>query len=259
MEASTAFELKSVSRKFNRLKAVDEVSISVTTGEVVGFVGPSGSGKTTLFRLINSMEWPSEGTISVLGENLMTMSPAKLRKLRARIAVIPQHLGLIPNLRVIQNVLSGRVGGQSVLGSLRNLLAPSKASARKVYDILKRVGIEEKLYERADRLSGGQQQRVVIARALYQEPELILADEPVSSIDPARARNALQLLVKLAKEEGLTLCVSLHNVELARELFPRLIGLRSGKVVFDERTDELSDERFHQLYKLTETELANGE
>ena len=112
-----------------------------------------------------------------------------------------------------------------------------------------RVGIEEKLYQRTDRLSGGQQQRVAIARALYQQPTSILADEPVSSVDPARARSAVQLLTDISREDGLTLCVSLHNLNLAREFFPRLIGLRNGEIVFDSATSDLEEDRFQQLYE----------
>jgi phosphonate transport system ATP-binding protein len=135
------------------------------------------------------------------------------------------------------------------------MLFPARAAVRRVHRILERVGIPEKLYERTDTLSGGQRQRVAIARALYQEPEALLADEPVSSVDPARARDAVGLLAAISREEGLTLCVSLHNLALAREFFPRLVGLRHGRIAFDRPTDELDDDDFAALYDLSHEEM----
>ena len=156
---------------------------------------------------------------------------------------------------MIQNVASGRLGSQSLLGSLRTVLFPNRGEAVAIHEILERVGIEEKLYERTDRLSGGQQQRVAIARALYQKPVALLADEPVASVDPARARDTVSLLCDVSREQGLTLCMSLHNLDLAREFFPRLIGLRFGRVVFDEPASELTDAQFEALYHLDADQL----
>ncbi len=144
----------------------------------------------------------------------------------------------MPNLRVVQNVLMGRFGRQRLLGSLRMMFRPAGADLEEVHRILERVGIAEKMFERVDRLSGGQAQRVAIARALYQRAgRCLLADEPVASVDPARARDLLELLTGISAEEGLTLGVSLHNPDLVREFFPRVVGLRDGRVVFDAATD----------------------
>jgi phosphonate transport system ATP-binding protein len=129
---------------------------------------------------------------------------------------------------VLQNVIAGRLGRRGSLGALRDLLRPSRSDTREIHRILERVGIGERLYERTDRLSGGEQQRVAIARALFQQPAALLADEPVSSVDPARARDTVSLLAELSAERDLTLCMSLHNLDLAREFFPRLVGLRRG-------------------------------
>ena len=136
------------------------------------------------------------------------------------------------------------------MGSLRAFLLPSRATEERVYALLERVGIESKIYERTDRLSGGQQQRVAIARALFQDPQAILADEPVSSVDPARARDTVDLLTRISREDGITLCMSLHNLDLAREFFPRLVGLRRGRIVFDRPGRDVGDDELGRLYDL---------
>jgi phosphonate transport system ATP-binding protein len=161
----------------------------------------------------------------------------------------------VPSLRVLQNVLAGRLGGLSFLPSLRTMLLPSKREVRRVHEILERVGIPEKLYERTDRLSGGQKQRVAVARALEQDPAALLADEPVSSVDPARARDLVRLLTEISRERGLTLCMSLHNVEIAREYFPRLVGLRHGRIAFDRPAAKIGDPEIRALYTLAREEL----
>ncbi|RMH18241.1 MAG: ATP-binding cassette domain-containing protein, partial [Acidobacteria bacterium] len=221
----------------------------------VGLVGPSGAGKTTLLRLLNGTLRPSMGRVVVAGDDLSTLTGRALRHLRSRIGMVHQDLSLVPNLRVLHNVLAGRLGRLSLAGALRLLLLPPRSEVRRVYELLARVGIPEKLYQRTDRLSGGQQQRVAIARALYQDPAALLADEPVSSVDPARARDTVALLAEISRERGLTLCISLHNLQLARDYLPRLVGLRDGRVVFDHRTEELTDADFHALYDLSREEM----
>ncbi|MEM7015600.1 MAG: ATP-binding cassette domain-containing protein, partial [Verrucomicrobiota bacterium] len=215
----------------------------------------SGSGKTTLLRSLNTILAPTDGVISVFGDNVSSFGASQLRQLRAQIAFIPQHLGLVPNIRVLQNVILGAGGKRGTFRSLRDLLCPKKDDVLEIHEILERVGIEDKLYERTDRLSGGQQQRVAIARALFQKPKALLADEPVSSVDPARARDTIQLLCELSKERGFTLCVSLHNLELAHEFFPRIVGLRAGKVVFDDDPANLDQEQMESLFDLKAEEM----
>ena len=239
--------------------ALRDVDLAVEPGEAVGLVGPSGAGKTTLLRLLNGTLRPTAGSVAVGGADLAALPPRDLRALRSRIGVIHQDLDLVPNLRVVKNVLAGRLGRLSLLGSLRLLLLPPRREVRRVYEILERVGIADKLYERTDRLSGGQRQRVAIARALYQDPAALVADEPVSSVDPARARYTVALLAELCRERRLTLCVSLHSLDLARELLPRLVGMRRGRVLFDRPAGELDDADFHALYDLEPDEvLAHG-
>lgn len=253
--AGEAFSLHDVSVRFGAVTALDGVSLRIARGERVAVVGPSGGGKTTLLRLLNAMQAASAGRVHSLGEEIAALAPAPLRRLRARIAFVHQSLALVPGLRVIQNVVLGRAGGRSLLRSVRDVLFSSRADAAEIHALLTRTGIPEKLYHRTGDLSGGQQQRVAVARALFQKPEALLADEPVSSIDPARARDTVDLLTRLSAEDGLTLVMSLHNLELAREFFPRLIGLRHGRIVFDEPSASLSNAAFTALYSLSKDEL----
>ena len=253
------FALAQASVAYNGSSALAAVDLTIGPGEAVAIVGPSGAGKTTLLRLLNATVRPTAGTVTVDGERLATLTKRELRALRGRIGFVHQDLSLVPNLRVLQNVLAGRVGQRGFFGSLRDLFFPCRADVQRVHEILERVGIPEKLYERTDTLSGGQRQRVAIARALYQDPEALLADEPVSSVDPARARDTVALLAEISREEGLTLCVSLHNLDLARAFFPRLIGLRDGRIVFDRPTAELSDADFASLYELSRDEMLGDE
>lgn len=247
--------MKDVSVDYGRGTALDRMNLRIEPGEVIAFVGPSGAGKTTLLKVLSGFTRPTRGTIAVNGSELHTLSPGELRETRACMGFIHQDLSLVPNVRVLKNVLTGRLGRESFWSSLRTMLFPQRSTVLEVHEILERVGIGEKLYERTDRLSGGQQQRVALARALFQEPGALLADEPVSSVDPARARDLILLLKTVARERGLTLCASLHDVALAREFFPRLVGLRGGQVVFDRPPDELPQSAFDELYALEAHEM----
>jgi phosphonate transport system ATP-binding protein len=255
MTTPAAFELAGVSVRYGGLAALDGVSLCIGAGDAVALVGPSGAGKTTLLRLLNGTVRPDEGVVRVAGRALPELSGRELRTVRSRIGFVPQDFGLVPELRVLQNVVAGRVGRRGLLGSLRDQLLPAAATVREAHAVLRRVGIPEKLYERTERLSGGQQQRVAVARALFQAPEALLADEPVSSVDPARARATVDLLASLAGERGLTLVVSLHDLAIAREFFPRLIGLRAGRILFDRATAEIPEAEFQALYRLREHEI----
>ncbi|MDF2377380.1 MAG: phosphonate ABC transporter ATP-binding protein [Verrucomicrobiales bacterium] len=252
---SSAFELHGVTCRFRDLVAIDGVSLSIEKGEQLAFIGPSGSGKTTLIRLLNTTLLPDEGELSILGDDVADKGVNALRELRSRIGTMPQHLGLVENLTAIQNVILGRGGTRSTLRSIRDLLMPSSADEERIHQLLDRVGIEDKLYTATSKLSGGQKQRVAIARALFQEPKILLADEPVSAVDPARARDTVKLLTELSEEHGFTLCVSLHHLELAKEFFPRLVGLRGGKVVFDGSPDSLDGTELDALYELSDDEM----
>ena len=252
-----AFSLHGAVVQYGDVRALDGISLNITRGERVGIVGPSGGGKTTLLRLLNGMQAATAGTVRALGYDIAVLGPATLRELRARIGFVHQSHALVPVLRVIQNVVMGRAGRRSLLRSVRDMFFTSRDDTQAIHALLERTGIPEKLYHRTSGLSGGQQQRVAVARALFQQPEALLADEPVSSIDPARARDTVDLLTRLSSEEGITLVMSLHNLELAREFFPRLIGLRHGRVVFDRPSASLTGAEFTALYSLSKDELLN--
>lgn len=251
------FHVANVTVRYGSTTALDGVSMDVVAGERVGLVGPSGAGKTTLLRVLNGTVRPTSGRAVLHGQIIASLSAREMRRLRARIGFIHQDLSLVPNLRVIRNVLSGNLGRQSLAGSLRSMLFPTRAEARSVHRILERVGVQEKLYERTDHLSGGQQQRVAVARALFQEPVALLADEPVANLDPSRARDTVSLLTEISREQGLTLCMSLHRLELARAFFPRLVGLRHGRIVFDKRTEKVNEQEFGRLYQLDHVQMPN--
>jgi phosphonate transport system ATP-binding protein len=253
------FALRGACVRFGRIAALDGVDLAIAPGEAVAFVGPSGAGKTTLLRLLNASLRPTAGTVLVGGRDLAALSPRELRAVRASLGFVHQDLSLIPNLRVSVNVQAGRLGRLGLWRSLRAMMFPPRADLERIFALLERVGIADKLFARTDKLSGGQRQRVALARALYQEPTGLLADEPVAHVDPARAREMIALLVRISREENLTLAVSLHNLDLAREFFPRLIGLRAGRIQFDRRADAVGEAEFHALYDLTNGELRDGD
>lgn len=243
-------ELRAASVNLGATAALIGIDLTVAEAagapEPIAIVGPSGAGKTTLLRLLAGAVAPSSGTASVLGEALAGASGASLRALRARIGFIHQSPTLVPMLRVVQNVAAGQLGSHGLLGGLRSVLFPSAADTEAIHALLNRVGIGDKLYQRVDRLSGGEQQRAAIARTLHQAPGLILADEPVASVDPARARAVVELLVSLAAERRVPLIASLHDVDLAEAFFPRIVGLRGGRIAFDS-ADFASDDRKGEL------------
>ena len=244
-----------VSVHYGHVMALQDLSFEIAPGEIIALVGPSGSGKTTALRVLGTAVRAQKGCVRIQDQPVSELSSKELRKLRAKIGFVHQDLRLVPNLRVVQNVLAGELGRLSYLSSLRSMLLPSKERIRRVYGLLDRVGIAEKIYQRTDELSGGQRQRVAIARVLYQDPIAILADEPVSSLDPSRSRDILRLLTDIAGEDKLTLVLSMHDLELAREFCPRLIGLREGRIMFDQATKDVPKETFDALYELNEREI----
>lgn len=243
--------VKDATRRYGATSALSAsgVSLSLAPGEKVALIGPSGSGKTTLLRLLGLQEPPTSGSVETLGCDL-SLKKANLRETRAKIGMLPQDLGLVPNLRVIQNIILGRSGTRNVFRTIRDLLFPSKSDREEIFKTLSRLDIDQKIYDRTDTLSGGQQQRVALARALFQGAEILFADEPLSAVDPARGREVLKLLTELCDDAKLTLIVSLHQVELAREFFPRIIGLKNGQIAFD---GSPTDEQIAELYQTEES------
>jgi len=248
MAANPHIQAIQVEMHYGSLAALEGVSFSIEAGERLALVGPSGAGKTTLLNLINGSYAPSRGVIRVLGADLAGLSPPALRRVQRKIGTIYQQFHLVDNLRVVHNINAGHLGRWPLTKALFSLIWPQETE--RAAKVLAQVGIPEKLYARTGQLSGGQQQRVAIARVLIQNPEIILADEPVASLDPARSREIIELLVSLSRAAGKTLIASLHTVELALECFERVIGLRSGKVVFDLPADGVTPAHIQKLYRL---------
>ncbi len=242
--------LENVVVRYGTTAALRGVSLAAAPGEHVAVVGPSGGGKSTLLRLLNAAVMPAEGTVRVNDLELTNLPENKLCLHRSKVGFVHQQLALIPNLRVAANLAAAKLGQVGFLQGLRQVMFPNKKERAGMLALLARVGMQEYLHRRVDRLSGGQQQRVAIARALWQLPKLMVADEPVSSLDPMRAREVLELLTSLATQDGLTLMVSLHQLELAREFFPRLIGLRDGRIVFDKPSPEIGQAEFRELFEI---------
>lgn len=231
---------------------VHDFTAEIRPGEVVALIGPSGAGKSSLLRMVHGGLAPTGGRVSVDGKEPSRLEDAELRRLRTGIGVVRQDLGLVPNLSVARNVIAGSLGRRSRLAAWRSMILPRQADLEATHARLERLGIADKLFQRVDQLSGGEQQRVAIARAMFQSPRLLLADEPLSALDPTRSREVLELFVELAAESGATLLLSLHDVELARECVPRLIGLRDGRVHFDDHTSNLGDAELRSLYRISE-------
>lgn len=244
------FEIKNVTKKFGRFQSLTDINLQIRAGERVALVGPSGAGKSTLISLLNGTLLPTQGEVWVLGRNPARLRPQSLRQIQRQIGTVYQQFHLVDNLRVIHNINAGHLGRWSFLKAGVSLIWPLEVET--AAEALKQVGIPEKLYERTDRLSGGQQQRVAIARVLVQNPSAILADEPISNLDPERSREIMQLLRQLSQETGKTLVTSLHAFEYARNYYQRIIGLRQGHILFDVPAEAVSSAMVEALYKITQ-------
>lgn len=239
--------LQNVTKVFARHQtALSGFDLEVKRGEKVAIIGPSGAGKTTLFRLLNCTLRPTAGRLWINGDETGSLHGKRLRQARSKIGTIYQQHNLVPRLKVIHNVLSGQLGRWSTLRSMASLVRPSEIEL--AYNSLRQVGIEEKIFSRTDELSGGQQQRVAIARVLVQDPEVILADEPVSSVDPSLASAIVKLLREISQSTNKTLLTNLHSVNLALTYFPRIIGVKEGKTLFDLPPDQISNGLLEELY-----------
>jgi phosphonate transport system ATP-binding protein len=235
--------------------ALESVSLAIALGERVALVGPSGAGKSTLLSLLNGSLTPTSGEVQVLGRSLRSLNGRARRQLQRQVGTVYQQHNLVSNLSVIHNVNAGHLGRWPLWKALWSLLWPQQVPLAR--QALAQMGLADKLYARTDRLSGGQQQRVAMARVLVQAPAIVLADEPVASVDPARSHDMMQRLCDLVSElgENRTLLVSLHDVTLARAYCDRIIGLRQGQVLFDLPQESVSDEQLAHLYDLNEYDL----
>ncbi len=238
--------LDDVIRKFSPDVSIGTVSLEVPSGQMVGVIGRSGAGKSTLLRMINRMVDPTSGRILFEGKDVTGLKGAELRAWRRRCAMIFQQFNLIDRLDVITNVLTGRLNGVSLGRAIFKAFSPpERALAIRALD---RLGMTKAALQKADTLSGGQQQRVAIARALMQEPEIILADEPIASLDPHNAKVVMDALRQINRQDGITVFCNLHTLATAKNYCDRIVGMAKGKVVFDGRPDELSDVMVHRIY-----------
>jgi len=240
--------VQSVSKTYpNGNSALHDVSFKVEKGEFISIIGPSGAGKSTILRTINRMIKVSDGHILFQNDDVTQANRKNIRNIRRRIGMIFQHYNLVTRLTTVENVLHGRLGYKSTINGVIGRY--TEEEKKKAFKLLKQVGLEDFAYTRCDQLSGGQKQRVGIARALMQEPELILCDEPIASLDPKASKVVMDYLKNIATEMGITCLVNLHQVEVAMEYSDRIIGVSAGNIIFDGKPEDLKPEILSQIYK----------
>ncbi len=246
--AEPVFVLCDAGKRFVSTEALADINLQIWPGERVALVGPSGAGKSTLLALLNGSLLPSTGEVRVLGHNLARRRPRARRAAQRQVGTVYQQFCLVDSLQVIHNVNAGQLGRWSSFKAMLSLVWPLETAT--AAQVLEQVGIGEKLYARTGQLSGGQQQRVALARVLVQNPAAILADEPISNIDPERGREMMDLLRDLSQRTGKTLVTSLHLVEFAQSHFERIIGVRAGRVFFDCAAEAVTPSMIAALYNI---------
>jgi phosphonate transport system ATP-binding protein len=251
--AGTTLHLGGLSRNFGAVVAVDHIDLDVPPGQVLGIIGRSGAGKSTLLRMINRLVEPTSGTIRFGDTDVTALRGAALRDWRSSAAMIFQQFNLIPRLDVLTNVLIGRLNHRATLPSLFGMFSVEERAM--ALATLERFGLVDVALQRAGTLSGGQQQRVAICRALLQQPRLILADEPIASLDPHNAHVVMEALRRVNQEDGLTVLSNLHHLDTARSYCQRIVALQAGRIVFDGPPGELTSTRVFEIYGRTEAEL----
>lgn len=240
-------QLKNLKKRYKSGPWVlEDISLEVPRGQIVGLIGPSGAGKSTLIRCINRLIDPTEGEIWLHDVCLSKLTSSKMREQRRKIGMIFQEYALVERLSVMENVLSGRLGYLPFWRTFFRMFP--KDDIQNAFNYLDRVGLLEHANKRADELSGGQRQRVGISRALAQEPELLLIDEPTASLDPKTSRQIMRLIEEICSERDLPAIINIHDVPLAKQFMERIIGLQGGKIVFDGKPEELDDEALTKIY-----------
>lgn len=239
-------EINKLTKSFARKKAVDNATISIDSACMIGIIGRSGAGKSTLLRMLNRLSDATSGSIAFEGRDITNLTGSAKRKWQSQCAMIFQQFNLVPRMDVVSNVLHGTLNQRSTLATMFNLF-PTKDIHRAI-DILDRLGIAEHGPKRAEALSGGQQQRVAIARALMQDPRIILADEPIASLDPMNAQVVMDSLRRIHEEDGRTVIANLHTLDTARRYCDRVIGMRDGRVVFDGTPAQLTTGVARDIY-----------
>jgi len=244
-------EVVEVTRRFGAKAAVDAISFGVDRPAFVGIIGRSGAGKSTFLRMMNRLTDATAGEIRVDGRNILALEGAEKRQWQRQCAMIFQQFNLVPRMDVCSNVLHGILNGRSLAATLFNLW--SEAEITRALEILDRLGIADQAPKRAEALSGGQQQRVAIARALMQDPKVILADEPIASLDPMNAQVVMDTLRRIHEEDGRMVIANLHTLDTARRYCDRVIGMRDGRIVFDGTPEQLSTGVARDIYGADDT------
>lgn len=237
--------IRGLTKRYGDFEALKGIDLDVSPGEFLVVLGPSGAGKSTLLRCINRLAEPTQGDIRIDGQ-LVKADAASLRAVRRQVAMIFQHYNVVPRLSVLKNVLTGRLGSMPSVASWLQLFP--KKDIEIARECLRRVELEDKAELRTDTLSGGQKQRVGIARALAQQPKIILADEPVASLDPKTSRTVLNYLKQASRELGITVVCNLHQIDYAREFGERIVGVSAGRVVYEGKPDGLTEDVLHRIY-----------
>ena len=249
----TILEIKDLKKSYKKDEFVLKgLNAKINEGEFVVVIGPSGAGKSTFIRCINKMVNITEGELIFSGIPISKLRGNKLRELRSQIGMIFQHYNLIGRTNVIKNVLHGRLGQMSFAKSSLGLY--SNDDKQRAYQLLQKVGLQNHIYKKAKDLSGGQMQRVGICRAMIQNPKLLLADEPIASLDPKSANLVMEIINDMVKEQNLTCIMNLHQVDFAKKYATRIIGIKSGKIVYDGKPENLSDETISYIYEGKEDE-----
>ncbi len=246
-------EIENLTKYYKDFRALSDISFSVNRGEFVAVIGPSGSGKTTLIRCINRLIETTEGKIRYNDQDMLILNGRELRQARSKLGMIFQHYNLVNRLTVIENVLHGRLGYKSTIAGIIGLY--SEEEKEKAVEVLSLLGLQEFMYRRCDQLSGGQMQRVGIARALVQDPMMILCDEPISSLDPSSAKIIMDYLKKVQEQFGITIFINLHQVDVAKKYARRILGFNSGEVVFNGSPSDLDRDAMYAIYGTEAGEL----
>ncbi|UKS26918.1 phosphonate ABC transporter ATP-binding protein [Paenibacillus sp. HWE-109] len=244
---TTLLEFKQVSKQYGSdTKALSDVNFAVREGEFVSIIGPSGAGKSTLLRCINRMIDASSGEILFNGVDILASKKNELKRLRTQMGMVFQHYNLVNRLSVIENVLHGRLGYKSTLEGILGLY--SKEEKHQAFSILTTLGLEQQIYKRCDQLSGGQKQRVGIARALVQNPKILLCDEPIASLDPNASKVIMDHLRNISTTMGITVIVNLHQVDTALKYSDRILGVNKGSIVYDGHPSGINREQLSRIY-----------
>jgi phosphonate transport system ATP-binding protein len=238
--------ISGLTKRFGETIAVDEVSFAIEQPQMIGIIGPSGAGKSTLLRMVNRLTEATRGSIRVNGHDILHLKGKEKRRWQRDCAMIFQQFNLVPRLDVVTNVLLGRLNGHSTLKSLFSIFG--QKLVEEALSALDRLGIVDQALQRAETLSGGQQQRVAIARALMQNPKMVLADEPIASLDPLSAEKVMTALREIRERDQLTVICNLHTLDTARTYCDRIIGMHQGRIVFDDEPSELTNAIVRDVY-----------